>query len=200
MIEYVRRYTLTVKPDVLVHATLQCCDAMLQYWCASCSEQIAINRFNKSLSKSYHVLRNIFANFICQKRVHDFWSSCWKCNLIFWRVVVNKLAFQSAYRWETFRISLKCLNIHITGLWNKFTFNFATNIENYSNGRPGTCQSDCNLVRATCTSILQHSSQYCNVACTRTSGLTVTNGNQALIKSRNSFLVSISNFVFKHFN
>ena len=33
---------LTVKPDVLLRATLQYCDAMLQYWLASCLEQIAI--------------------------------------------------------------------------------------------------------------------------------------------------------------
>ena len=61
--------TFTVKPDVLFQATLQYCDAMLQYWCASCSDQIAIALRSGCLKVT--IFENIFANYLCQKHVLD---------------------------------------------------------------------------------------------------------------------------------
>ena len=75
---------------------------------------------------------------------------------------------------------------YITGLWNKFTLNFAINIEKYFNGRPATCQS--NLLRATCSQLQSNllraheycniASQYCNLARNRTPDFTVMVENQ----------------------
>ena len=43
---------------------------------------------------------------------------------------------------------------NVTDLWSKFTLFFVINIETRA-GRPATCRNDCNLLRATCTWILQ---------------------------------------------
>ena len=59
----------TVKPDVFLRATLQYCDAMLQHWCGSCSVQIAIAL--RSGCQKVTIFKNIFANYLCQKRVLD---------------------------------------------------------------------------------------------------------------------------------
>ena len=62
-------------------------------------------------------------------------------------------------------------------MWKKFTFNFAINIENYSNGREPSGRTNDMDIAICSKQLASHycniASQYCNVARKRTSGLTV---------------------------
>ena len=97
---------LTVKPDVLLRATLQYCDAMLQYWLASCLEQIAI-----ALTSCRSTVTVVF-NVYCKIKGKFVPQACNMCIFKHFKLILN--VFSPVRRLER----ELCLQLHVKFVWN----------------------------------------------------------------------------------